>query len=184
MITAYDVLPLKLIGDAFDLYSDVFAEIDGLAMQRHLMYEGEFYDVGTDKRITKWVSTTDNGMLTGLGVQTNDLWSWPLVSPRFFERQWPELYAADRIFYTGFVGVHPDAPVTTFRDLLEQMIVPITAVNGLAVMDFCAHNAVKRNLPQAVNRILTRLSPQMTAYDKIDQQEFWAYDFGAAALNA
>lgn len=188
MIKKYDVLPLGITHHSWDFYGDVFAEVNTLAAQSHMMTGAEYLDVVTDPRIDKWVSTSDAtpGLITGLGVQTNDLSAWPLVSSAYFERKWPKLFAERRIFYTGFVGVHPEAPANTFRDLLEQMIVPITAVNGVAVMDFCKHNDEVRHLPKAVAHILGRITgtPGGQRSAPIDRQEFWAYDFDSGALDA
>lgn len=187
MIKLYDTLPLGVLAHAWEFYQDVFTTINALAVQRHKMTSTEFYDVATDKRVSKWVSTElgpelmgeSVPLITGLGVQTDDLDAWPLISPEYFKRKWPDAYADKRIFYTGFVGVHPEAPINTFRNLLDDMIKPIIAVRGVAIMDFCATNVDGRRLPHAVDRILGRLTPVVEPGTVIDRQEFWAYDFGA-----
>lgn len=170
---------------AWQSYRTAFEPINALAAQRHLMTYNEFETVMTDARVRKHFATVGGhlvadgtvigGQVVGMSVITNDLWAWPLISPAYFARRWPTHYRQNRIFYVGFVLALPNAPITTFRDLIADMAQPVFACQGIAVMDFCTAN-VDRKVPAATDRILHRLHPD-TNGDRVDAQEFWAWRF-------
>ena len=118
-----DVLP-DLIGErldeAWNLYQTAFEHLNAMTIRRHLMYREEFEDVMHDWRIDKWCVLSDDGVLQGLAVYTNDLKSWPLISPDYFARRWPEEFAENRIWYCGFVAV-PGHQRGVFVELIEAM---------------------------------------------------------------
>lgn len=161
---------------AWDMYVATFAGIDELAIQRHLMTFDEFEQAVMDERIDKYVARAD-GEIVGLGMQTNDLEAWSLVSPRVFARRWPDLYEAHRIWYVGFVGVAPGWQGSTlFRDLIVAMAEPAVKADGMSVMDFCAHNVDERQLPRASQALLRRVYPDARGA-LLDRQEFWGFRF-------
>lgn len=169
-----DIYP-DLADALHDQYTRAFTDVDTLAAQRHLMNGTEFRDVMYDPRIIKHVARTPTGNVIGHSVITNNLDAWPLISPRYFERHWPDLYREERIFYVGYVCTDEDAPHHLFRDLIADMAEPVFKVNGMAVMDFCTHNIVRR-VPQVAARILSRLNP-VTTTALLDRQEFYAWRF-------
>lgn len=162
---------------AAHLYRGAFEEINALAVQRHMMTPAEFGDMWLDERIQKWTAIDDRGALVGLGIQTNDLAAWPLISIEFFERRWPKLYADQAIWYVGFVCTRqePAAPVETFGELIRAMSAETRAAGGISVMDFCTANT-NRGLVRAAKGILRRSGP--VEAETIDRQIFVAYDFG------
>src|ERR1700753_3252601 len=87
------------------LYEDSFAELRSLAVQRHLMYRSEFDEVMRDTRIGKYLALDDDGTVCRIATYTNDLEAVPLIAPEYFERHYPEQYAAQKIWYIGFVAV-------------------------------------------------------------------------------
>lgn len=161
-----------------DMYDQAFAEINTLAVQRHMMTESEQDAMMIDDRIEKWIARGDDGEPIGFGVQTTDLDAWPLISPAYFERKWPKLYAERKIWYVGFVCTRqdPPAPVSTFASIITAMSEPTRAAGGVSVMDYCTVN-VARGLPKGALRILRRARTE-TTMEAIDQQTFVAYDFG------
>lgn len=167
-----------LLAHGWDLYRTAFTEINALAAQRHMVTKREFNGVWTNDRIEKWLARDDEGDLIGMGVQTTDLDAWPLVSPAYFERKWPKLYADRTIWYVGFVCTRqdPPAPIATFAEIITAMSEPTRAAGGISVMDYCTVN-VSRGLPKGALRILRR-SLADTQMEAIDQQTFVAYDFG------
>lgn len=164
------------LGWAWDLYRDAFTDIDAQAAQRHLMTRDEFDHVMTDRRIRKYFAF-HGGTPVGLAVITNDLDAWPLISPRYFARQWPDLYAARRIFYIGFACTVTGAPNHTFHDLIADLSKEVFAVDGMAVMDFCTRNAIGLRMPRRVGALLNHLHPAASEARLIDTQEFWAWRF-------
>lgn len=156
------------------LYRDVFAEIDTLAAQRHMLSDDELSGVLANPRVQKWVALGDGGPV-GVSVITNSLHDWPLVSPRFFRRIEPERYAARKIWYVGFVGVTPGHP-GVFVDLIEAMAPQVSKEGGMAVMDFCHWNVAVRKLPAITQRILGRYDDRAAGI-LVDRQEFWGWTF-------
>jgi hypothetical protein len=180
-IQRFDIPDLAARPAAWDLYRSAFAEVNALAVQRHLMNVTEFWGVWSDRDVQKWLATDDEGALIGLGVQTTDLNAWPLISPAYFERRWPDLYAERKIWYVGFVCTRqqPAAPIDTFAQIIRAMSAETRAVGGISVMDFCTAN-VDRGLPGAAGRLLARTGE--VEMDSIDAQTFYAYDFGGGQL--
>lgn len=178
MITEYDHLPAALHYCAWDWYQKVFAEIDELAANRHLMYRSEFADVCETSRISKFLDTTDDGTIIGMSVITNDLYTWPLISPRYFQRHWPHHFDQESIWYIGFVGVDRTLGVgrTTFSDLIGAMYPRVADSDGIFVMDFCTEN-VNRRLPALTRRVVGNLNPA-TILEQVDAQTFWVGQFG------
>jgi hypothetical protein len=175
-------LTLGQLHEASFLYADAFHEISALAVQQHMMGAGEFIVLCADTRIEKWIARDPQGTMIGLGVQTTDLYAWPLISPAYFERRWPKLYAEHKIWYVGFVCTRqdPPAPVDTFGRLIRAMSAPTRAVGGISAMDFCAANT-NRDLPRIAERLLSSAGPlDMSVLDK---QSFYAFDFGGGSEN-
>jgi hypothetical protein len=176
-IDRYDEPDIAARTAAWDLYRTAFAEVNTLAAQSHLMTATEFWGVWDDENVQKWLATDDDGALIGLGVQTDDLNAWPLISPAYFERKWPQLYLERRIWYVGFVCTRqePAAPIDTFAQIIRAMSAETRAAGGVSVMDYCTAN-VERGLPKAAGRLLGRAGK--VKMQAIDSQAFYAYDFG------
>lgn len=164
-----------LIDDLWGMYETAFTGVNELAAQRHLMTGDEFRHVMYDYPVQKHVARDSTGRVVGQSVITNSLDAWPLISPAYFRKWWPDLYARQRIWYVGYVCTAPDAPHHVFRDLIADMAGPVFEGEGMAVMDFCAWNEGRR-LPDATTRILNRLNPR-TAHAHIDTQSFHAWRF-------
>lgn len=166
-------LGLAFQASAWEMYADAFADVDTLAAQRHLMYPDEFRSVMTDIRVRKYVALRGSEMV-GMSVMTNDLAAWPLVSPRYFARRWPEHYARRAIFYIGFICAVGNGLL--YRDLITAMYPPVIEADGIAVMDFCAHNIDTHRMPQRTHALLRRVNPAAQS-GAIDAQTFWAVRF-------
>ncbi|MGI8334838.1 hypothetical protein ACRYCC_33210 [Actinomadura scrupuli] len=164
---------LTLFDEVWPLYQGAFEEINKHAVQRHMMTYEEFADAMEDTRIGKWLARDDDGGLVGMGIMTNDLTAWPLISPDYFEYHWPKEYLERKIWYIGFVCTRkPTAPSSTFPALISEMYMPTVEADGIAVMDFAAAN-VARRLPEASSKILNRVVP--TTGVNIDTQHFWTF---------
>lgn len=170
-----------LVWDLYGRYDAAFRDVNRLAAQRHLMTLDEFMAVQFDPRIVKYIAYGDDGAPIGQSCITDDLDAWPLISPEYFEARWPDLYRTRRIFYVGYVGAHVDARVRTnrygvFGALLAEMAPRVVDVAGVAVMDVCARNLWKPDVPAGAGRVLAALSDRLR-FGPIDRQEFWAYRF-------
>lgn len=167
----------EILESAWQLYVDAFRELNTLAVQRHLMYRSEFDEVMNDQRVQKYLCLDDAGTLCGLSTYTNDLDAVPLISPGYFARHWPDHYAARRIWYIGFVAVHPQAQGRhMFSQLVEEMYVVAATQNGLVGIDICTYNDNVRNLSHIFRSMVERLTANMR-FERIDQQSYWLYDF-------
>jgi hypothetical protein len=179
-VKVVDEIHESLIEEAWTLYYTAFRELNAYAVQRHLMYRSEFDDVMRDQRVQKYLCLDDNGTLCGLSTYTNDLDAVPLISPEYFARRWPELYATRRIWYCGFVAVHPDAQATsTFGELVEAMYLVAATQSGIIALDMCRFNDASRRLSRVVPLMLHRLSGHVRT-ERMDEQSYWLYEFPAA----
>jgi hypothetical protein len=170
----------SLIEDAWALYYTAFRELNAFAVQRHLMYRSEFDDVMRDQRIQKYLCLNDDDTLCGLSTYTNDLDAVPLISPEYFARRWPQLYAERRIWYCGFVAVHPHArSATTFAELVEAMYQEAAIQNGIISLDMCRFNVEGRRMSRVIPLMLHRLSGNVRT-ERMDEQSYWLYEFPAA----
>lgn len=179
MIKQFDTLPRDLTAEAWTLYEETFRDLNAYAVQRHLMYRAEFDDVMGDDRVEKYLALDDDGALVGLSTYTNQLDAMPLISPAYFARRWPDLYATRRIWYCGFVAVHPRGQGgTAFGELVEAMYRVAAAQNGIIALDTCKHNNDTRHLDRVIPLMLHRLSGEVRT-ERMDEQTFWLYEFPA-----
>ena len=167
--------------EAWTLYYTAFQGLNAYAVQRHLMYRTEFADVMGDTRVQKYLCLDDNGALCGLSTYSNDLDAVPLISPPYFQRRWPDLYAARRIWYCGFVAVHPDAHGSAvFGELVEAMYLVAATQSGIIALDMCRYNDASRRLSRVIPLMLHRLSGQVRT-ERMDEQSYWLYEFPAGS---
>lgn len=167
---------------AWELYERALGEMRSLAVQRHLMYQSEFDEVMLDRRVEKYLCYNEDGDLCGLATFSNDLFAMPLISPEYFERRWPELYRQRRIWYAGFVAVDRDSRSSrALLELMEAMYNTAAGQNGMIALDFCRYNDTKRNMGRATERILGRFAGGVMRAERMDEEQFWSYEFPAAA---
>lgn len=159
-----------LAAEAWKFYSEVFADVHTLAAQRHLMTFTEFCDVLEDPHIRKYLVFDESGALVGMSTLTNHLGQWPLISPAYFERRWPEHYHRGAIWYCGFVGAR--GSLTAFHDMVVAMWQQISSNNGISFQDYCSINVEVRKLPQAAQRLLRRAGFHVDL-EQVDAQSFW-----------
>lgn len=180
-IKVVDEVHDSLIEEAWTLYHTAFRELNAYAVQRHLMYRHEFDEVMRDTRVRKYLWLNDDGALGGLSTYTNDLDAVPLISPQYFERRWPDLYAQRRIWYCGFVGVHPNCQGNhrAFADMVEAMYLEAATSGGIIALDMCRFNDESRRLSRAIPLMLHRLSGNVRT-ERMDEQSYWLYEFPAA----
>ena len=176
-IEHYAAPPVGLAADLYGRYEETFRAVNQMAAQRHLMTYDEFMQVQYDPRVTKYAAYADDGTPIGQSCITDDLAAWPLVSPEYFAARWPDLYRTHRIFYVGYVGAHSGPHRHgVFGALLAEMAPRVVGVTGVAVMDVCARNLWKPDVPRGAARVLGGLSDRLR-FARIDRQEFWAFRF-------
>lgn len=168
----------ELLEQLWGLYQEAFADLNANAVQRHLMYWTEFDVVMRDARVQKYLSLDDDGTVLGVATYTNDLFAVPLISPPYFEKHWPAHYAANKIWYIGFVAV-PGRESGVFSGIIEQMYLVASAQNGLVCLDICSHNDTKFDMSRRFRVMVRRWTSNMT-FEKIDTQSFWLYEFPEA----
>jgi ribosomal protein S18 acetylase RimI-like enzyme len=167
-IDVRDHVAATLGDELWPLYNAAFEELRSTAVQRHLMSREEFDDVMADRRVAKV-----------LAVESSD--SMPLISPDYFERRWPAHFAEGRIWYIGFVAVHPRHRSTgAFEMVVEHLYRTVVANDGLAALDVCSRNEDLYRLPQAIHRLLESWSGVVRS-DRMDAQSYWLYEFPSAA---
>jgi hypothetical protein len=171
----------ETINAAWGLYQESFEELRSLAVQRHLMYFDEFVEVMKDPRVAKYLALRDDGTLCGISTYTNDLEAVPLIAPEWFARHRPDHYATKRIWYIGFVAVHPEEQgKRAFVELVEQMYLVASNQNGLVGLDICTYNDEVHHMSRVFRMMIARWAPGMK-FNRIDQQSYWLYEFPSAA---
>lgn len=178
-----DVVGDDLEPTAWDIYVACFSEINSQAANRHLMYRHEFAEVMADERVPKFLALDDAGEPVGLATFSNCLEAFPLIAPEYFERRWPDAYAARRIFYAGFVGVLERARTTpAFAEFFAEFYRITEPVDGLVALDICTRNEQVHHLPRAIDLMLRRLSGGQSRHERVDTQSFWLYDVTGQTL--
>jgi hypothetical protein len=167
------------VEEAWAWYADTFFEINERAAQRHLMTYPEFAAVYHDPLVYKFY-VHDHGKLVGMSVLTNELEAWPLISPQYFAKRWPEHFKRSAIWYVGFVGVAPRY-AHAFRQLVSDMYTHVIGCNGIAVMDFCSYNVSLRRLPEITLKLLGWINPA-AGMEIADSQTFVVYSFDQGTL--
>lgn len=181
MLKVVDALDGSLLEDAWNLYHAAFKDLNAYAVQRHLMYRNEFDHVMGDPQVAKYLCL-DDGVLVGLSTYTNDLDAAPLISPAYFQRRWPDLFAQQKIWYCGFVGVHPAAQGSgPFVEMITAMCRLAADQGGIISLDMCSANEPR--LARAVRVLLGRITGNVKA-ERIDAQSYWLYEFPTAARAA
>lgn len=160
---------------AWKLYDEAFTALNAFAIQRHLMTRPEFDDVMADRRIDKFVAYDDAGALIGLAPYTNWLDAWPLISPAYFERRWPDLYAEQRIWYCGFVAVAPGHP-GAYLTLIEALYRTAEADGGVIGLDVCRFNDEAHHMRRSIGLALHRISGGRVSAETADAQFFMTYE--------
>jgi hypothetical protein len=108
---------------------------------------------------------------------TAHLMAVPLVSPEYFASRWPARYQAGRIYYIGFLAVHPDSHGTgVFGEMVKVMTGQVADVDGLAVIDVCAFNKDRLHLPRAINSLAATWASHVKMA-VLDTQSYISYDF-------
>jgi GNAT superfamily N-acetyltransferase len=168
-------------GELWDLYQRAFDDLRSLAVQRHLMTSDEFLEVMADPRVIKYViSDSERGRLGALATMTNHLAAVPLISPDYFSRRWPELYAEARIWYVSFVAVDPDYQGTgAMAAMIGRMCQEIGDSGGVICVDICEHETRQR-LSTAIEQLGNTYSPGVRRI-RMDAQVYWAYEFPTPA---
>jgi acetyltransferase (GNAT) family protein len=176
-VATMQVVTDDLREQAWKLYREAFDPLRQTAVQRHVMYDDEFDAVMADARVDKYLIYNEEGTLQGLGTITNKIESMPLVSPEYFAARWPGRFAEGRVYYIGFVGVHPSAHGSgIFGELVHAMTSMVAACDGVAVLDVCRHNHKKLHLPRMISILASTWAPHVEMVD-LDAQTYIGYDF-------
>jgi hypothetical protein len=119
------------------------------------------------------------GPLSALATLTNELDAMPLISPDYFRNRWPQLFEERRIWYIGFVAVHPRYRSSGVFDQVVGELYRTVLGKGpdaVAALDVCGRNEEYR-LPQAIHRLLDSMRLSMVRSDRMDAQSYWCYEF-------
>jgi hypothetical protein len=179
-VEVWPIVPDAWRDAAWRFYCDTFDELKVLAVERHVYHRAEFDDLVTDPRIMKYL-VHDGDTVVGMSAMTDDLEALSFVSIEYFAHHWPQHYAQRRILYCLFVGVDPGpAGKGVFVGLQDEMYRrQIAAVDGIAVLDICAHNERELRLPWFIESIMVKIAGAAQA-SLLDTQSYWLYEFPAA----
>jgi hypothetical protein len=165
----------------WSFYDRAFESLRVRAAQRHALTRSEFDDQMADKRVIKHIvyAAGNADKPVGMATLTNDLSAVPLISPEFYQARWPQFYAAQQIWYVGFLAVDPDYHGT---GVLAQMIGSMCAVipqdGGVVAADICQFNQDAMLLPDAFGRLAGTFARKPEQH-RLDAQVFWGYEFAS-----
>ncbi|WP_326559700.1 hypothetical protein [Micromonospora sp. NBC_01796] len=177
LITADQVVPENLAEATWQLYNNAFEELRAAAVQRHVMFRDEFDAVLADPRVTKYLGLDPDRPddVLALATFTNNLDAVPLISPDYFARRWPELYAEQRIWYIGFFAIDPGVRGDgAFELVIERMWERVLASGGIAALDICRRNN-DIGLPKAIHQTLDHLTTGVRT-TPLDEQVYWLFE--------
>lgn len=160
------------VDEHYEFYSKVFADIDELSVQKHLMEFDDFDDLWADPLVIKFFAHDDAGELVGMSVMGNHFSSWPLLSERYFQKHYPDHFARGVIWYIGFTGATESH---VFRALVEKMYAHVGAM-GMVVVDFSHWSVMENKMVLKTVHVLKEVAPE-TVIVRIDQQSFYALRF-------
>lgn len=160
------------VDEHYEFYSKVFADIDELSVQKHLMEFDDFDDLWSDPLVIKFFAHDDAGELVGMSVMGNHFSSWPLLSERYFKKHYPDHVKRDAIWYIGFTGA---TQPHVFHALVEKMYAHV-GKDGIVVVDFSHWNVMQNKMPQKTVHILKQIEPE-TSIALMDRQSFYALRF-------
>jgi hypothetical protein len=146
-VARLDVVPEEYHDYLWGLYEASFAELQEKTPTLQLMHEDDFRKSLTDPRVTKMFSFTDGRPETMLIYSSIKLSPeyYPWNSVPYFEKNFQEDFAADRIYY--FVGLFTDPEYQNrgnfirlveplFRDVMER-----DPLGARFIYDCCEDNA-------------------------------------------
>jgi hypothetical protein len=148
--------PFPQLDEAFALYGRIFGVIDELDAQRHRLTAPEFLRIYQDPRVLKFF-VYDDDTLVGIAAMTRVLEVWPLISPAYFARHWPDHFVRQAIWYVGFAGVLPGHE-NRLRHVVGAMYPHIAASRGMAVVDFCSYDVATARLADVRDKLLLWLN--------------------------
>jgi hypothetical protein len=170
----------ELMDEAWDFYREAFDELRTEAVQRHVMHRHEFDVQMADERVLKLVGTED-GRVVGLATLTDDLTAVHLISPDYFQRRWPQLYADRRIWYVVFIATRSGrAGVGMFVQLIRGIVERVSTNDGMIAADICSYNESEYALPEMLRRASGRVAGS-ARHQLLDSQSYWLYEFPAAS---
>jgi GNAT superfamily N-acetyltransferase len=179
-VVTQQVVSGDLLEASWKLYQQSFEPLRNVAVQRHVMYADEFDAVMADARVEKYLAYGEDGTLRGISTMTADLLAVPLVSPEYFAHRWPDRFRAGRIYYIGFLAVHPDWHGTgVFAEMVKRMTGEVALVDGLAIIDVCTYNKDRLHLTRAINSLAATWASHVQMAT-LDAQTYVGYDFARA----
>ncbi len=139
-ITRHTFIDEAQVDYFYGLYRAAFRPMQDLAAARHLLTADEFAAEMADKRITKHVVWCGDQPV-GLQTTTNDLSAVAWISPRFFQRLYPEHFARNAVLFIGLTLVHPDHRGNgVLAILLNDVIDRCHELDAVVSFDVCAFN--------------------------------------------
>jgi hypothetical protein len=170
----------------WSFYDRAFEALRVRAAQRHALNRGEFDAQMADRRVIKHIvfDAQNPTKPVGMTTLTNDLSAVPLISPEFYQARWPEFYAAQQIWYVGFLAVDPDYHGTgVLAQMIGSMCALIPLQGGVIAADICQFNQDAMSLPDAFARLAGTFTRQPEK-QRLDTQVFWGYEFASSGAAA
>lgn len=177
-IETLDVLPQPLIEEFLPIYQTAFAPLEELAAARQSFSDEEFREEMADPAFVKFLIWSGDEAVA-LTFGTTNLHKMPWVSPRFYEKRYPDHAARDAIFYGHSICVRPERQGGPWAGLaLDALLRHIAAFDGILALDTCSFNNDIVKIPDMVRRVSDRIGSYVV--DELDCQRYFGFVFGGA----
>lgn len=169
------VLKPDLVDAAWDLYKQVFTDINRRAAQEHLMPEDHFRKLCADPDMIKFLAY-DGDRLVGMSLLTNNLAGIePRLSLDFWRDRYPSEFARQAVWYVAFVGAQKNQS-HAFRSIVLAMYEVVIANHGVVGMDYCTVNVDENRIPEITQMMMSRRD-RRTHTTRVDQQSYYVISF-------
>lgn len=147
------------VAEYWALYRETFADLEVLAMARHLLHEHEFVQDMKDERVMKYVARDAAGEVVGLSTLTRDLETVPWISPAWWAHHYPEHTARNAVYYLGFTLVrHDQRQARVMWTMIETIVERLVAERAVCGYDYCQYNDRVLGLGPGTEALLHRIA--------------------------
>jgi hypothetical protein len=160
---------------AWATYRDSLAPLAEVAAMKQTLREPELRAALADPAILKYVGRDDDGAVVAVLTLTTKL-STENISNGFYQRRYPDHYAAGRLLYLGFLVVRPEAQARGLIMLLVgRLTADLEAVGGVVAFDVCGYNDETFAFARLCRLVAARTRP--ATLTQLDVQTYYAIEF-------
>ncbi len=177
--SGYEVKKIEVLSDEeideyMGVYREAFDPLDELSPAKQSMTDEEFRDEMTSPTVTKYVVEDAEGRVIALACMTTDTSQVPWLSPKYYQKHFPEQFERQAIYFVGTILTHPERRGEhVLGSILDQMVIDVATNRGVAAFDCCEYNVEVVGLPEMISAVGERLCD--FERQELDYQRYYAY---------